>query len=273
MNKPGRRGGIGCWCLVVAMALLGSGRVGVAATLFERSQGRLAEKAERAEVGEYRFVVMGDSKDSDEIFLKALALAVSLEPLFILHLGDISNQGAAADVDHFLQLLAQGGAGVPFFVVRGNHEQAGPFQERVGPLDFVIDTPRLDLKVVAVDNAEAQLTDSRLRYLQAQLAAPRQTNFVAMHIPPATDRWVKHTFAAGAPELLDLLAARRVAAAFYGHIHFYDRDEFKGVPQFITGGAGARLKSFSLGGELAYHILLVRVRGGKAEYEMVRIKE
>lgn len=258
---------------VVVSAVLFLAATCEAGTLYERSQAVLEAQAQKASPRDFTFVVLGDSRGNDGIFRKGLALAANYKPLFILHSGDFSVKGSEKEVDHFLALVDDAVSGIPLFVVPGNHEQQKPFLAKIGPLDYTIDSARLGLKVVVVDNSAYSLNAPAWNYLKDQLARKRKLTFVAMHIPPHTDRWNRHTFTDGASDLISLLAETNVTAAFYGHIHMYDRDDIDGVPHIITGGAGASLVGLGFSGTPVYHILVVRVKDGAVSYTMVKIPE
>jgi 3',5'-cyclic-AMP phosphodiesterase len=244
-----------------------------AATLYERSLEKLQAGIERVSPADYTFVVLGDSRDNDGVFKKALALAKTYNPLFILHGGDYSNKGSDRETENFLAMVDGIVPEVPLFVVIGNHENRKVFAERIGPFNFTLDSAALKLRVIAVDNENYILKDPELEYLNRQLATKRENTFVAMHIPPRTKRWNLHTFSAGAAELENALAENAVTLAFYFHVHLYDRDVIKGVPSIITAGAGAPLAAFGFPGEPVYHIVVVRVKDGMVTTEMVKLNE
>ncbi|HBA86419.1 MAG TPA: phosphoesterase [Geobacter sp.] len=253
--------------LVTALACPSS-----AQTLYERSLAQFNARAGQAATDDYTFVVLGDSRDGDETFAKALAMAKSFDPLFILHGGDYSSEGGEAETASFLALVQRTVPEIPLFVVFGNHEDRRVFPKEIGPYDFTLTAKRLDLTLVALDNADGSLRPPQLDWLRAELASARGTVFVAMHIPPRTDRWRGHTFKQGADELRRIVAKSRVQGLFFSHSHQYDRSEFGGVPAFITGGAGAPLVWFAFNGERVHHILVVRVKKGRANFQMVPIK-
>ena len=261
--------------IAVCLAVLGLlwGVTAQAATLHERSLQKLQAAIERVSPDDYTFVVLGDSQDNDEIFKKILALARTYSPLFILHGGDYSNKGSDRETDNFLAMLEVIVPEVPVFVVIGNHENKTVFAERIGPFNFAVDSARLKLKVIAIDNENYILKDAELKYLRSQLATKQDNTFVALHIPPRTERWNLHTFSAGADELTDALAEHRVTAAFYFHVHLSARDVIKGVPSIIASPAGGNLAMFEFPGQPVYHIVVVRVKEGKATMEMVKLKE
>jgi 3',5'-cyclic-AMP phosphodiesterase len=257
---------------VAALFLIWTADVG-AASLHERSLVKFQAGTEHASPADFSFVVLGDSRGNDGIFKKALALAKSYSPLFILHGGDYSDRGSDRETDHFLTLVNDSVPDVPLFVVLGNHENRKVFAEKIGPAHFSLDSARLNLKVIAVDNAGDALKMPERSYLLTELAAKRKNTFVAMHVPPKTLSWTWHTFSEGAAELENALAENGVKAAFYFHVHLYARDEIKGVPSIITAGAGAPLIRAGFPGEPVYHIVLVRVKNGMVTTEMVKVDE
>jgi 3',5'-cyclic-AMP phosphodiesterase len=244
-----------------------------AASLYERSLEKFKAGIEHVSPDDFTFVVLGDSRGNDDIFKKALVLAKTYSPLFILHGGDYSDKGSDKETDHFLALLNGSVPDVPLFVVMGNHENRKVFAEKIGPSNFLLDSARLKLRVIAVNNASYALKIPELNYLRNQLAAKRENTFVAMHIPPKTKRWSWHTFSDGAAELENALAGNGVKVAFYSHIHLYDRDEINGVPSIITAGAGSPLVRLGFPGKPVYHIVLVHVKNGKVTTEMVKVNK
>jgi len=246
-------------------------QVCLGATLYERSSAQFKARAQQTHRDDYTFVVLGDSRDGDAMFKKALALARSFHPLFILHGGDYSESGGDEETRRFLAIVNGIAPEIPLFVVMGNHENRDVFAREIGPFDFTLQSKRLGLTLVAVDNSDYALKPAELDYLRSRLSLATGASFVAMHVPPRTERWSWHTFTEGADDLERLLADGRVQGAFFSHMHLYDRSVFGGVPAIITGGAGAPLVIFGFPGEAVHHILVVRVKNGKASFEKVRI--
>ncbi|BCO11415.1 Metallophosphoesterase [Citrifermentans bremense] len=242
-------------------------------TLHQRSSVLLAAKARKAPADDFSFVVLGDSRGGDRTFSKLLELARSYNPLFILHAGDYSDEGSETETAKFLALLQRQVPELPIFVVIGNHENREIFPRYVGPLNFTLDIPRLGFRLVALDNADGELRPPEQELLRGELASAPAAVFAAMHIPPRTGRWRGHTFKKGAEQLEMILKGSRAQGLFFAHSHLYDRSVFAGIPAFIAGGAGAPLVWFTRNGETVYHILVVRVRKGKASYQMVPLRE
>jgi hypothetical protein len=242
-------------------------------TLYERSLSQFQAKALKVAPDDFTFVVLGDSRNGDALFRNALQLAKSFEPLFILHGGDYSDSGEEAQTARFLRLVNENLPEVPLFVVMGNHENREVFVKKIGPLDFTLESKRLGLTLVAVDNSDYALRGAERNYLKTRLATAFRSVFVAMHIPPKTERWSWHTFSEGAADLKQILATGRVQGAFFSHMHLFDRSEFGGVPAIVTGGAGAPLYGMGFPDNAVHHIVVVRVKNGKAGYRMVPLSK
>ncbi|WP_129125594.1 metallophosphoesterase family protein [Geomonas oryzae] len=244
-----------------------------AETLFKRSSDLMQQLAAKASPSDYSFVVLGDSRGNEAVFKKALSVAATYRPLFILHGGDYSDKGGEEETRKFLSLVESTVPAIPVFVVFGNHESPAVFEKLVAPRQYRFGSKRLGLRVLVVDNAGEELKAPELSFLEKELATAPQATFLAMHVPPETSRWRGHTFSEGAAELQRVIASSSpVQASFFAHSHVYDRDLFGGKPAFISGGAGAPLAWMSRYGERVYHIIVVRVKNGRASYQMVPLK-
>jgi 3',5'-cyclic-AMP phosphodiesterase len=260
--------------LILVLLLLACGTgTSFAESLFDRSISLFHAKAAKVPKNDYTFVVLGDSRDGDVVFRRALRLAKSFDPVFILHGGDYSKHGGAGETADFLSLVDETVPDVPLFVVMGNHENRGIFLKEIGPLRFNLKSPRLGLNLVAVDNSNYVLKPEDQEYLDSRLEGGGKGGFVAMHVPPKTWRWSWHTFTDGADELKGILSRNSVQGAFFSHVHLFDKIEYAGVPAFITGGAGAPLVIFGFPGDAEYHILVVRVKDGKATFRKVVVPD
>jgi len=241
------------------------------APFFAGSMKHFEARAATADADRWRFVFLGDNRGNDSKFREILQRARDLDPLFILHGGDVAERGTAAELAHFLEVVQSVKGLPPLFVVRGNHESdAALYEKTIGPLDFVIDSQRLGLRLVAVDNAAYVLNERELSFLSGNLDRKRQNQFVAMHVPPRTERWPKHTFAKGRDELLKLMSERNVRMGLFAHIHLFDRDTYKGIPLIVSGGAGSQLAWYGYSGDAVYHLVVVEVVKGKVSYRVER---
>jgi len=246
-------------------------------TLYERSLKKFQDNVGQLSGKDFVFVVLGDSRDNDRIFKKSLAMAATFNPLFILHTGDLSNRGSKKELEHFLEIVQTTIPDTPLFVVAGNHEivkgSKNIFKQIVGPLDYVLDSAKLDTRIIVLDNADYTLRPQQLDYLRQQLNNKRSLNFVTIHIPPKTGRWTWHSFKEGSADFMQILSDKKVTLAFCGHIHQFDEDEIKGVKYIISGGAGAPLNRWFFPGKPVYHIIIVKVKNGAVSYDVVKVED
>jgi 3',5'-cyclic-AMP phosphodiesterase len=252
------------------------------ATLYEQSLQKLESRLTGILIEPYTFVVMGDSRGNDEVFIKCLQTADRYHPLFIMHTGDAVSTGSEERFLHFLTLLQQTLPDMPVFVAAGNHELTNGdksdkgkvlFQQRIGPLDYVLDLPGIHARLIVLDNSGYSLASNQIDYLKTGLSMENSLKFVFMHIPPKTLKWIdSHTFTKGADAFLQTLSDRNVAGVFYGHYYLYDEDMLSGTRHIITGGAGAPLSRLYFG-DPSYHFVVVTLSGGKVTTEKVLILE
>jgi 3',5'-cyclic-AMP phosphodiesterase len=260
--------------IVTLVMLLGVAGISVSAetaTLFAESMKTFEARAASVDADGWRFVFLGDNRGNDGKFREILQRAKDLDPLFIVHGGDIAETGTAGELSHFLDVVKSVQGLPPLFVVRGNHEMnASLFEKMIGPLDFAIDSRRLGLRLVAVDNSNYVVSKEGFAFLAGNLDQKRRNQFVSMHIPPRTERWPRHSFEKGKNELLTLMADRKVTMGLFAHIHLFDEEVIRGIPCIISGGAGAQLAWFGYAGDARYHLVIVDVVKGKVSYRVER---
>jgi Icc protein len=279
-RRAGNRYCFYCLGWILIFILIGGGAQST--TLYEQSWQKLESRLARVQREPYTFVVMGDSRDNDEVFTKCLLAAAGYQPLFILHVGDAVSIGTEEQFQHFLALLQKTVPDMPVFVAAGNHELTNGdksekgkalFQQLIGPLDYVLALPRINARVIVLDNSGNSLTSHQIDFLKTELRAENSMKFVIMHVPPQTHKWIdNHTFAKGAEAFLQTIFSFNVAGVFYGHYHLYDEDTLSGTRHIITGGAGAPLARLYFG-DPSYHFVLVTLSGGKVATEKISVSE
>ncbi len=258
--------------LLLLMAV-GSAPGAAPASFFTSALKGFEAQAAAADPDHWSFVFLGDNRGNDAKFKQILERARELKPLFILHGGDVAERGTPAELAHFLETVRSVKNLPPMFVVRGNHETIpGLFEQQIGPLNFALDSQRLGLRLVAVDNADYHLREREQSYLAQYLDRKRPIQIVAMHIPPKTERWPKHSFDKGRKELLTLMEGRKVDMGLFAHIHLFDKDSYKGIPLIVSGGAGSQLAWYGYSGDAVYHLVVVEVNKGKVSYRVERFE-
>ncbi len=180
-----------------------------------------------------------DRVDTAAALRAAVARVNAHAPDLVVHTGDLTEDGTAAETALAAEILA--GLAAPLRLIPGNHDDrdalraAFPGQIWEGPgLNFRLE--RDGLRVVGVDTVVPGQTGGRLgaealRWLGAALGGARPTLVFAHHPPcamglPMMDHWA---FEGSAP-LADLLATRRdVLRIACGHVHAQVDAHFAGT--------------------------------------------
>ncbi|MGV3523649.1 MAG: metallophosphoesterase family protein [Candidatus Sericytochromatia bacterium] len=260
LGVTGRLLGLVLAMFLGGLALLPAAEIQAAAP--RANEQALAKLQQHKDTRHYSFVVTGDNRDGDAVFGQLLTQAGYYKPRFMLHTGDFVRAGGQSEYQQFLGLI--GRASYPVLPALGNHDAvnggrkwyaqyfgAAVFAFAYGPDRFFF-----------LDNANAIMPETQLKWLEAELQKPARYRFVVMHMPPRNMIWF-HAFSKGSVALLDLLARYKVNYTLMGHIHIYDRMNYKGVNYLVSGGAGAPLYRmplyFSDKGGAFYHYVLFQV--------------
>ncbi len=205
----------------------------------------------------WSFGVCGDSRDDrNGIFPRILAEVGDSDMEFLLHTGDLERPGGARSWKAFRTKTAN--FRKPLHVVIGNHEIRGAtpddFARFFGLRSTSYAFTHKDARIIVIDNAEGTIPDSRLDWLNRELAAnPKGKKgiariIVAMHFPPQTDNIFPHGTTSGYGEvsvrLLKILLRHNVDMVLCSHEHMHAVEDWSGIKVIVSGGAGAPLIPF-----------------------------
>ncbi len=235
---------------------------------------------------EYRFAVLGDSRNGEDIFSKALQQISALQPTpaFVIHTGDFIN-GYSKNINRiksewqsmlFEPLHRYLRCGINFYPVPGNHDISGSFDqyqyylENVYPYTYYYfvynNTLFLILSSEEIES-DGTISEAQFRWVKRIL-----TTF-------ATEKFIKHRFVfvhrplypykahlrdslnqdiKVRDNLMRLFNKNKVEIIFCGHIHLFHLSKHNGIIQIITAGAGAHLYS-SAEGEGIFHFVYVDI--------------
>lgn len=228
----------------------------------------------------WTFGVCGDSRDDTHGVLPRILSAVrDSEMEFLLHTGDLENVGGGRSWERFRRRTE--GFPKPLYPVFGNHELPGSSREEFARFFGLPGTSysfdHRDAHFVIVDNAGGALPDSRLEWLDRDLAAhSKATNgvrflVVAMHIPPRTDNLFPHgtarNYDAQSGRLREILAKHQVDLLLSSHEPMPLVEDWGGIKVIVSGGAGSPMVPFPRFG--FYRIDLEK---GRVKEKYLRIK-
>ena len=223
---------------------------------------------------QFRFVVLGDSRGSDNgvnaAILAELVTAITAENAdLVLFNGDLVNNGTQTQLETWVTLFMDplAAAGVPVYACRGNHDadisawntvftgaHAFPANGPTGEQNL---TYSFEYKNALFISLEQYLLTNLYRinqpWLDDQLAQNTQPHiFVYGHVPAFA---VDHqdclaSFPSERNTFWDSLSQAGAKLYFCGHDHFYDHakatdSQGRWLHQFIVGSAGAPLYDWS----------------------------
>lgn len=197
----------------------------------------------------WSFAFTADSHDDRSgLFARVLSTVHRSDMEFLVHGGDITEQGKAQEWDRFLEAIAS--FRKPLYPVIGNRDRIGQgagerFARRFGLPGTSYSFDHKDAHFAVLDNAGLSLTEQTLAWLDRDLAAhPKGENgtaflVVAMHVPPATGEIHPHGTLPGYEErsrkLLRILKKHRVDAVLAGHEHMNLAHDWEGILVIVSG--------------------------------------
>ncbi len=220
----------------------------------------------------WSFAIIGDTQRNPDVTRKCAEGAYSMRPNFLLHCGDVVDDGFAKNqwLKDFFEPCKNLLAYVPVYPVIGNHEKNADFYYQY----FALPSPEY-YYTFTYGNAQFFMVDSnkdcspgseQYNRLEADLAASKATwKFAAHHHPPfSSDNDDYGDTMKGDPDKRPVYGDRRVRnlvplyekygvdMVFNGHIHSYERtwpifemkiNPDKGVRYVVSGGGGGGLET------------------------------
>ena len=215
----------------------------------------------------YAFVFGGDVKKQLDVYVQLLdQVDARSDPLFMLAVGDYSEDSLCTEVDAFVEGTA--GLGFPVYYVKGNHEVHcqgdAHFRRNFGVerYHFVMG----DLLFVVVDANEwtvdgFRIGQEQLAWLDEVLASEGQgrRTLVALHASPHPHHapglpdYPGNLHAEDAQRVLSIAGDRGVDYVLSGHTHLYARLHDGGTVFLTSGGGGASLDRYIEQPGFTYH--------------------
>lgn len=235
-----------------------------------------------ADPSHFKFVVMGDNRGHHTIFKKAIEGALSHNPDFIIHLGDLTKEGKLRHYQKELKFIKENIA-TPFIPVIGNHDYYSngfvSYTHIFGPLDFYFDIGKY--RFICIDNnflekvekfvylpdsdmeweAEPGIDDDKMNKLRALLQKDNHNNLIFMHQPPPLEDWEDHAFSHNGKAFVDLIKenSSKIPYVCTAHIHGFDMKKLDKTKLIISGGLGAEMSRDIPGITERYNYVLFEV--------------
>jgi len=224
---------------------------------------------------EFSFVAFGDTRSQHSVHQAVAARIEMLEPDFVIHTGDLVDDGRHLDQwETFFKIEQAVLSRAPFFPAMGNHEEDADhyfdlfhltgnerwYSLTYGSALFIF----LQIDGYGLYDSESEQYAWLQRTLESN-ALPWV--FIAFHIPPFSSLREEALEVSIRKTLTPLFERHGVDIVFNGHHHDYQRAIVNGVTYVITGGGGApiynvtRTDAHLIAHKNAYHVLYVKVSG------------
>ncbi len=167
------------------------------------------------------------------------------QPSHVFVPGDVTEWGMVAQHEEMLEYCRK----YPWewLVAMGDHDSPIHVFERYwGPAQKITDLGRW--RFIGVNTASGRFTEENAIWLRQQI---KSDTIIYSHMPPLMPGWEFHglsqdctsRFLAVLDDLQD-----QVRACFFGHIHSFDRKDYRGIPLIVTGAGGAAARGLGVDG-------------------------
>jgi len=152
--------------------------------------------------------------------------------LFIVA-GDLAVDGTSGEYQEFISTVRR----YPAFLaaVPGDHDKPlNMFMNYFGSTKKIVDVGKW--RFIGCNTANRMFTKSEADFMEKNI---RSDTFIFTHIPPGIDGWTFHSFRPYySNRFLSIVDRNRskIKGAFFGHIHGYSWNEYRGIPFIATGG-------------------------------------
>lgn len=196
----------------------------------------------------FTFVMVGDTR-SVGTFEHLAENITSVDPAFVVILGDWVNDGSPEHHAYFRQEAPEYNFSCPVFFSPGNHDvdtekyPLDQFEKEYGPRNFsFVFKNNIFIFISHLDSRFSN--NESLEYLRSfdrSQLEKYDRKFVFMHIPPYVSPDIKERHTKDEKELIQILQDLKINYAIAADFHGYNRTKLNNVEYIITGGGGSHL--------------------------------
>lgn len=229
------------------------------------------------------FAVIGDTETHNDLYEAALNEAKKRGAKFVLHTGDLIENGT--DEEFIAARAVAERVGLPVHVAIGNHDypddlSRAPFERYVHAPNAVFEYD--GIRFVTLDNADRKtgFSEDTLSWLEDEFRArPSSRHVLVYHRPfdlpfsALTGDDETPTSRASNERFISLFPLTKIDMIFNGHVHAYVPYTLNGIRAYVTGGGGGEAQdAISLLANTGPHFLMGTVRDDRIDTEVVQIR-
>ncbi len=218
----------------------------------------------------FTVALISDTGTHNHVLEKTIDAAHKNEnPDFIMYLGDLVSDRRPANFYWMLHEIERHLAGKPFYMIPGNHdiEKRGNIDKRyyhavMGPSYYWFGYG--DTLFIAMDSSD-KIEEEQFEWLADTLkhVRPLFKNCILFgHMPPKNVPGAeKHRMADDDVQKFEsIIRGHKIDAMFFGHVHYFSKDEFAGIPIYTTPSSGQTAR-FTDTGKFGYITLRMGPHG------------
>lgn len=218
----------------------------------------------------FTIALISDTGTHNHVLEKAIDSARQNDnPDFIMYLGDFVSDRRPANFYWMLHEIERHLGGTPFYMIPGNHdvEKRGNIDKRyyravMGPAYYWFGYG--DTLFIAMDSSD-EIEDEQFEWLADTLKhiRPLFKNCILFgHMPPKNVPGAeKHMMKDDDVQKFEsIIRGHKINAMFFGHVHYFSKDEFAGIPIYTTPSSGQTARFTDIG-KFGYISLRIGPRG------------
>jgi len=228
---------------------------------------------EPADPQHFSFLWMTDMhiKEDEGDYLNEIGnFASNKNASFILHSGDLADNGEESEYDYFLQREAEA-LPAPFYSAIGNHDLYGDgwdaFKDKIGPSVFSFDFGNSFF--VVTDSANCEIGGKQMDWIEGRLSETHAKNiFVLSHFCLYDGEIETPAILCDPDERLKFLSLLKKYDVDYflcGHKHYVQKDTFEGTTHIMGGTCSTVRKPYN-SEPLFYYF---QVNGGDVDFDKI----
>jgi len=248
------------------------------------------------DIGNFKFVVMGDSRSGAKIFNKIANGMAKQNPHFAIYLGDLAYKKDYEywEDEFFIENNEKFICNVPFYNAVGNHEgwnqNTKAFTQSViisNPKDkhskdkhsndnkpyYSYDWGNIHFLNLSTENTISKNSEQYQFAVEDLKKSKAKWKIVSFHIPAYSvgahgeNKNMKNFTA-------NVLEPAKIDMVLTGHSHYYQHNKINGISHFVFGGGGSPLytpksKEYTLKSEKKYHFALFDVTNDKITIKVI----
>lgn len=202
-----------------------------------------------SEEDNFTFAAISDTGGENAPLEKIINQARGRGAKFILHLGDLVRYKTPSHFDWIVSELEGKLKGLPFYMIPGNHEieteegvvDKTAYMEIFGQTYYWFGYG--NTLFIGLDSSEGMIDKEQFHWLKLTLEKIRlhfKYCIIYSHVPPTSGMKIidKHLLPEDSRKFASLVSEHNVTLLLFGHVHYFSREMFAGVPMYTLPASG-----------------------------------